>query len=356
MSFDDRKSESFSERMVESFNAGALCLMTSIGHRTGLFDVMAGMPPSTSDEIAQRANLDERYVREWLGAMTSGRMIECEPSGGKYSLPPEHAAWLTRDAAPNNMAVFAQYLPLLGQVEDEIIQCFRQGGGVPYEQYPRFHQVMAEESSQTIVAALEEHILPLVPHLLARLKSGIRVLDVGCGSGRAINLLASLFPSSQFVGYDLSPEAIERARRDARQAGLSNVTFEAKDLTDFHRSGEPESFDFITTFDAVHDQAKPLNVLKGIGRVLASDGTYLMQDISASSWHHENIDHPIGPFLYAISCMHCMTVSLAQGGDGLGAMWGRQKAEELLKKAGFRSIEIHRLAHDIQNDYYIVRK
>jgi SAM-dependent methyltransferase len=215
---------------------------------------------------------------------------------------------------------------------------------------------MAEESSQTIVAALEEHILPLVPHLLARLKSGIRVLDVGCGSGRAINLLASLFPSSQFVGYDLSPEAIERARRDARQAGLSNVTFEAKDLTDFHRSGEPESFDFITTFDAVHDQAKPLNVLKGIGRVLASDGTYLMQDISASSWHHENIDHPIGPFLYAISCMHCMTVSLAQGGDGLGAMWGRQKAEELLKKAGFRSIEIHRLAHDIQNDYYIVRK
>jgi SAM-dependent methyltransferase len=356
MSFDDRKSESFSERMVESFNAGALCLMTSIGHRTGLFDVLAGMPPSTSDEIAQRANLDERYVREWLGAMTSGRMIECEPSGGKYSLPPEHAAWLTRDAAPNNMAVFAQYLPLLGQVEDEIIQCFRQGGGVPYEQYPRFHQVMAEESSQTIVAALEEHILPLVPHLLARLKSGIRVLDVGCGSGRAINLLASLFPSSQFVGYDLSPEAIERARRDARQAGLSNVTFEAKDLTDFHRSGEPESFDFITTFDAVHDQAKPLNVLKGIARVLASDGTYLMQDISASSWHHENIDHPIGPFLYAISCMHCMTVSLAQGGDGLGAMWGRQKAEELLKKAGFRSIEIHRLAHDIQNDYYIVRK
>lgn len=355
MSFDQHKSETFSERLMESFNGGALCFMTSIGHRTGLFDVMATMPPATSQEIARKARLDERYVREWLGAMTSGKVVECVPDG-LYRLPAEHAAWLTRAASPANMAVFAQYLPLLGEVEEEIIQCFRQGGGVPYERYPRFHQVMAEESAQTIVAALEEHILPLVPHVLARLKSGIRVLDVGCGSGRALNRLASLFPSSRFVGYDLSREAITRARHEAEEAGLANLAYEEKDLTTFHETGTPGAFDFITTFDAVHDQAQPLNVLKGIARALADDGTYLMQDIRASSHHHENIDHPAGPFLYALSCMHCMTVSLAQDGEGLGAMWGRQKAEELLRQAGFKSIEIHQLAHDSHNDYYVIRK
>jgi len=355
MNFDRQKSENFSEQLMEAFNGGALCFMTSIGHRTGLFDVMATMPPATSKEIAGKANLDERYVREWLGAMTSGKVVECAMDG-RYRLPPEHAAWLTRAASPANMAVLAQYFPLLGEVEEEIIQCFRQGGGVPYERFPRFHEVMAEDSGQTIVAVLEEHILPLVPHVLARLKSGIHVLDVGCGSGRALHRLASLFPASRFVGYDLSREAITRARQEAADAGLSNLTYEEKDLTTFHETGLPAAFDFITTFDAVHDQAQPLNVLKGIARSLAPDGTYLMQDIRASSHHHENIDHPAGPFLYALSCMHCMTVSLAQDGEGLGAMWGRQKAEELLRQAGFRSIAIHQLAHDIHNDYYVIRK
>ena len=254
------------------------------------------------------------------------------------------------------MAVFAQYTPLLGQVEEEIIECFQQGGGVPYERYPRFHEVMAEESGQTIVAALDEHILPLVPNVVERLKNGIRVLDVGCGSGRAVHLLAALFPKSDFVGYDLSTEAIGRAREEARDKGLANARFEERDLSDFHETAEPETFDFVTTFDAVHDQAKPLHVLKGIAKTLKSDGTYLMQDIGASSHHHENVDHPIGPFLYTVSCMHCMTVSLAQSGEGLGAMWGRQVAERMLREAGFQSIEIRQLEHDIQNDYYIIRK
>jgi 2-polyprenyl-3-methyl-5-hydroxy-6-metoxy-1,4-benzoquinol methylase len=356
MSIDEKRSEAFAERMMDAFNSGALCLMTSIGHRTGLFDVMEAMKPATSEQIAEQANLNERYVREWLGAMTSGKVIECDPESGTYSLPPEHAAWLTRAAAPNNMAVFAQYTPLLGQVEEDIIECFRQGGGVPYERYPRFHEVMAEESGQTIVAALEEHILPLVPNVVEELTNGIRVLDVGCGSGRAVHLLASLFPRSEFVGYDLSPEAIGRARDEAREKGLANANFEERDLTDFHETAEPEIFDFVTTFDAVHDQAKPLNVLKGIANTLKMDGTYLMQDIGASSHHHENVDHPIGPFLYTVSCMHCMTVSLAQSGEGLGAMWGRQTAERMLREAGFGSIEIRQLEHDIQNDYYIIRK
>jgi ubiquinone/menaquinone biosynthesis C-methylase UbiE len=112
----------------------------------------------------------------------------------------------------------------------------------------------------------------------------------------------------------------------------------------------------ITTFDAVHDQAKPRNVLKGIYRALKPDGVYLMQDIRASSYLHKNFGHPLGTLLYTISCLHCMTVSLAQGGEGLGAMWGEEKAREYLEQAGFRSIETHRLDHDIQNNWYVVKK
>ena len=121
-------------------------------------------------------------------------------------------------------------------------------------------------------------------------------------------------------------------------------------------SAEPEVYDFITTFDAVHDQARPLSVLTGIHQVLKSDGLYLMQDIHGSSYVHKNIGHPIGTFLYTISTMHCMTVSLAQGGEGLGAMWGEEQTREYLQDAGFLSIETNQLAHDIQNNWYVVRK
>jgi hypothetical protein len=123
-----------------------------------------------------------------------------------------------------------------------------------------------------------------------------------------------------------------------------------------HETAEPEVYDLITTFDAVHDQAKPLNILIGIYRALKPDGCCLRQDIRGSSHVHNNIGHPIGTFLYTISTMHCMTVSLAQDGEGLGAMWGEEKTREYLHKAGFSSVETNQLEHDIQNNWYVVRK
>jgi 2-polyprenyl-3-methyl-5-hydroxy-6-metoxy-1,4-benzoquinol methylase len=215
---------------------------------------------------------------------------------------------------------------------------------------------MAEESGQSVLSSLESHILPLIPGLTDRLAQGVRMLDLGCGQGRILKRLATLYPQSRFVGKDLSRDAIDYARQEASRAGLNNIEFAAVDLSDFDQTAEPESFDFITTFDAIHDQAKPLNVLKGIYRTLKPEGVYLMQDISGTSHVHKDIEHPIGTFLYTISCMHCMTVSLAQGGEGLGAMWGEEKTREYLQKAGFRSITTHRLAHDIQNNWYVVTK
>jgi ubiquinone/menaquinone biosynthesis C-methylase UbiE len=351
------RQQQFAEWMLDAFNRAGFCLMASIGHRLGLFDTLAEMPPATSDEIAATAGLNERYVREWLGAMTTARVIECNGTNGaeRYTLPPEHAALLTRMGGSNNLAPLTQYIPLLGSVEDDIVRCFRHGGGVPYERFPRFHAVMAEDSGQSVMSCLETHILPLVPGLAERLERGIRVLDIGCGSGRVIARLAELFPGSSFEGRDLSAEAITAASDTARSKRLSNATFVAQDLSHFDDTAESDAFDLVTTFDAIHDQAQPLNVLKGIRRTLKPDGVYLMQDIRASTHPAENVDHPLGTLLYTVSCLHCMTVSLAQGGEGLGAMWGEQKTREYLVAAGFTSIEVHRLPHDIQNNWYVVR-
>lgn len=355
---DAQKADAFAGKMLGMLNHGALALMTSVGHRTGLFDAMSQLPASTSDQIAQAAGLNERYVREWLAAMAVGGVVECHVNGGppQFSLPAEHAACLTRAAGANNVAPFAQYFAVLGGVEDRIVDCFKNGGGVPYSEFKRFHEVMAEDSGQSVVSSLIDAILPLAPGLTPALERGLEVLDIGCGLGRAVNLLGKTFPNSRFIGYDLSAEAITQARAEAAAQALKNVRFEVRDLTRFDEDAPAAKFDLITSFDAIHDQARPDRVLAGVYRALKADGTFLMQDIAGSSHVYNNYDHPVGPLLYTVSTMHCMTVSLAQGGMGLGTMWGKEKALEMLKTAGFNSVEVRSLAHDFQNNYYIVRK
>jgi 2-polyprenyl-3-methyl-5-hydroxy-6-metoxy-1,4-benzoquinol methylase len=350
---DPRAAQAFVARMVDIINGGALSLMISIGHRAGLFDVMRGLEAATSRQIAEEAGLEERYVREWLGAMVTGGIVRHDPHDRSYRLPAEHAAVLTREARPGNMAVSAQWIPLLGRVEDEILACFERGGGVPYASYQRFHQVMAEESDQTTVAALLDAILPLAPGLMERLGEGLDVLDVGCGAGRAANLLARTFPKSRFCGYDLSPEAVSAARAEALQDGLANVHFEVRDVADLEVEG---AFDLALAFDAIHDQARPGRVLAAIGRALRPGGTFLMQEVRGTSHLHKDAEHPLAPFLYTVSCLHCTSVSLACGGAGLGAMWGEERAREMLALAGFADVELHLLPHDVINQYFLARR
>ena len=348
--------DAFAERMLEMLNQGALALMVSIGHRTGLFDAMAELPPATIGQISTHTGLHRRYVQEWLAAMVAGGIVDYSAAKGEYRLPAFRAALLTRAASPDNIAVFAQYIGLLGQVEDRVVECFRQGGGVGYEHYPRFHEVMAEDSGQTVIAALDEHILPLVPGLPGQLEQGIRVLDIGCGRGQALLHLASRYPNSEFVGYDISAQALAQARTLAAQQGIDNARFECRDLTDFDHRSDAEAFDLVTAFDAIHDQADPQAVLNGVQRTLRSGGSFLMQDIRASSHLENNLDHPIAPLLYTLSTMHCMTVSLAQGGAGLGTMWGEELALDMLRAAGFEQVTVNRLEHDFQNSFYVMRK
>jgi SAM-dependent methyltransferase len=362
---DQSKAEAFAGRMLDVLNSSLLGLMISIGYQTHLFDIMSRLSsPATSAEIAKAANLNERYVREWLGAMVTGKIVEYDPATSKYRLPPEHAAFLTKDAGIDNLAVFMQYISLLGDVEQKVIECFRKGGGVPYSAFPRFQQLQAEDTARIFDARLIDQIVPLVDGLADRLRAGIDVLDVGCGQGHAINLMARTFPNSRFTGYDISKEGIEAAREEAKQMGLTNVKFEVRDVASIN---EHEKYDLITAFDVIHDQAQPAKVLKGIynalrnkqegGEIGGRGGIFLMQDMAASSKLEENMENPLGPTLYSISTMHCMTVSLAYNGEGLGTVWGRQKAEEMLKEAGFsENIEVREVPGDIFNYYYIVQK
>lgn len=350
---DQIKSEKFVEKLLDIVNHGALNLMISIGYRTGLFDSMSGMKPSTSEEIADASGLNERYVREWLGCMVTGKIVEYDHENKTYLLPPEHAAWLTREAAPENIAVTTQWLSVLGSVEDGIVECFKNGGGLSYDDYHRFHEVMSDESRQTVIIPLIDTLLPLADGLVDRLKVGIKVLDVGCGSGFALIEMAKNFPNSNFTGYDLSSEAIEKGENIVREESLTNLKLEVKDVSTFE---DEEKFDLITTFDAVHDQAMPEKVLSNIFNALKEDGTYFMQDISGTSHLHKDIDHPVGTFLYTISCMHCMSVSLGQNGKGLGAMWGKDVACKMLKEAGFSHVEVKELPHDPTNYFYIIKK
>ncbi len=350
---DPARLEAFGGRMGSLLNDALLALPISVGHQTGLFDTMATLPPSSSDDIADAAGLDERYVRELLGALTTGGVTVYDPEPRTYELPPEHAAFLTRGAGVNNLAVLTQFVAMLGAVEQDVVQCVRAGGGVPYSRYPTFHRLMAELSKDTADETLLTGTLDLVPGIRERLQEGIDVADIGCGSGYALNLLAQAFPTSRFTGYDFADDAIAAGRAQAAAWGLVNVTFEVRDVAQL---GVREGFDFVTTFDAVHDQADPAAVLRGIADSLRPDGVYLCADVAASSRLEENLDHPLGPVIYTISTFHCMTVSLALDGAGLGAAWGEQTAVSMLADAGFTSVEPQRVEGDILNVFYVARK
>jgi len=343
----------FANRMIGVFNDASLALLLSIGHQTGLLDSLARMSPSTSGEVAAASGLNERYVREWLDGMTVARVVEYDPETATYWLPAEHAASLTTAAGPGNLARMMQIVPMLAEVEQGVVGCFRSGGGLGYEHFPRFHALMAEDSAATHDAGLLDVVVPLVPGLREQLTTGATLADIGCGSGHAINLLARAFGNSTFVGYDLSEEAVGAARREAASWGLTNATYVVQDVAALDvKSG----WDFVTAFDAIHDQADPARVLAGIAEGLRPGGAFLMVDIHAASRVNENLDIPWATFLYTVSLMHCMTVSLALDGVGLGTVWGRQTATRMLGAAGFHVLEVHDIETDPFNSYYVATK
>lgn len=334
---DLEKLQSFGERMGGALNGAATALMLSIGHQVGLFDTMAAMAPSTSGEIAARAGLDERYVREWLGAMVAGGIFDYDPASGDYELPSEHAELLSGGSS-RNLAPLSQMLNHMGTHLPALVECFRNGGGVPYSAFrPEFTERMDDLWRRIYDEELLDGFLGTVPGLREQLREGIRVADVGCGTGRAAILMAHEFPASSFVGYDIGEDAVAAARAEARAMGLENVRFEVLDV---RRIPAEPTLDLITAFDAIHDQAEPDTVLRSIRTALADDGTYLMIDFKFSSSLEGNLDNPFAALYYGISTMHCLTVSLAEDGAGLGTVWGVELARSMLADAGFGRVEV----------------
>lgn len=349
----DETTAEFADRIQSTIDSASLALLISLGHQTGLFDAMAGSPAASSDRIARATGLDERYVREWLGGMTVARVVDYDPDTATYRLPEHRAAALTRAAGLGNLARITQYIPLLAEVEQQILGCFRRGGGLDYSQYPRFHAIMAERSGEVFDHALIDDVLPLVDGLPELLRAGVDVADFGCGSGHAINVMAQEFPASRFVGIDFSPEGIARAADEAARHGLTNARFFSHDLATLEMR---ESYDVITVFDAIHDQAQPARVLANIFAALRPGGILLMSDAKASSRLEDNIGIPMYTYRYTVSLLHCMPVSLGLGGAGLGTMWGRQLAVSMLGDAGFTHVEVTELDSDPSNYYYLARK
>lgn len=349
--FDTAKVEAFAGRLLDLYSAGLLTYMIDVGQRTGLFEA-AARGPATSGQLAERAGLSERYVREWLGALATGGIVTYDPATAFYALPPEHAACLT-GASSLNLAPMSTLNTLLARTLGDVAQAFRDGGGVPYDAFrPEFTDVIDRIGRWVFDDGLIDGLLPLTG-LVDRLRAGIRVADIGCGSGHSTTLMARAFPRSTFTGYDIIAESVAQGRAEAAALGLTNVTFEVLDVLQLPTT---PALDAVFAFDAIHDQVDPAGVLAQVHAALVPGGVFAMIDIKASSNLEDNLDHPLGPWIYAVSTLHCMTVSLAHGGAGLGTAWGEQLARRMLADAGFVDVTVTDVPDDPLNVVYVARR
>jgi len=308
---------------------GALCY---IGDRAGLFKAMAGAGPLTVEQLAGKTGLSARYVREWLGAMATARYVEYVAAAETYLLTPEYAAALADEDSPFFVGGYFQMAQAAVTVAPKVAEAFKTGKGVTQSEYPVWFFEAAERNSRTrYLHKLLRKWIPAMPQVVERLRAGGTAADVGCGGGRAAVMLAQAFPAARLFGYDIHTESIERARHNAEAEGVADrVSFEALDGGQLPVA----KFDFVSTFDVVHDAVDPLGLMSAIRRSLKDDGTYLVQEVNVSDKVEENMK-PLGKMVYSISTLYCMTTSLAHDGAGIGTAMGEKKARELASAAGF---------------------
>jgi 2-polyprenyl-3-methyl-5-hydroxy-6-metoxy-1,4-benzoquinol methylase len=334
---DEAAVEAFVGRALGDVGGAMTTVSCALGDRLGLFKALAADGPVTSDELAERLGLKERYVREWLRGMTAAGYLAYEPDSRRFSLPAEHVPVLAQEAGP----VFfgGVYQELVGSLAalERVADAFRAGGGAPQETYPAdFWDGMERFSAGWFENLLLTEWLPSVPEVRAKLERGAAVADVGCGAGRAVIKLAGAFPNARCRGFDAFEGQIARARHNAATAGLADrVAFERRDVA---VDGLPERFDVITTFDVVHDAVDPLALLKAIRAGLAPGGTYLVLEINCADHAHDN-QGPIAQVLYGFSLLYCLTSSLAHDGAGLGTCGlPESRIRALAAEAGFGAV------------------
>ncbi len=319
-------------RFMDMVSGAAVLGIIGVGDRTGLFRQLAGQGPLTVEDIAVRTGLQERYLREALASLAAARMVRFDAETKTYELPEEHAVVLADERSPYFLAGWTQMIPALLNAVPGVARAFQHGGGVPYADFGEDMVAGIDRSnSPGTRILLARKWLPAMSDAVPRLERGMRVADVGCGSGTAALTMARAYPNSRVTGYDNDARSIARARAAAEREGLGNVAFEQVSAEALPVA---VPFGLITCFDVVHDMVNPRAVLRRIRQALAPDGAFLMVEPAAGDTLEENLN-PHGALLYAMSTLHCMTVSLAHGGEGLGSAWGPRRAEELCRAAGF---------------------
>jgi SAM-dependent methyltransferase len=326
------KVKSFSKQVSIDIGAAMLGAMSYIGDRLGIFKTLADAGPVTPAELAAKSGLNERYLREWLGAMTAAQYVTYDPATGRYAMPAENAMVLAREESPFFSGGFIQGIIANLSVTPKVMEAFKTGKGVAQSDYPpETFESMERSSAAMYRHQLVRKWLPTMPQVGAALAAGGAAADVGCGSGRAAIALATAFPAAKIFGFDAHPGSLERARNNARAAGLGErISFEVRDCTKLPAA----AFDFISTFDVVHDSVDPVGLLRSIRGALKPGGTYLMLEVNVSSRLEDNVN-PMGRMMYSMSTLYCMSVSLGGGGAGIGACMGEEKARELTREAGF---------------------
>jgi SAM-dependent methyltransferase len=333
MNVDQQRLNDFLERAVGDLAAGYGGVMVSLGRRLGLYEAMAGAGPLSSAEVAKRAGCAERYVREWLNSQAAGGYVVYHPSSETYELTPEQATVLADPESP-------LFLPPAWEVPasmwfdlDRAVASFRSGDGVPWSEHDqRLFCGSAAFYRNAYRGQLVQDWLPTLEGVVAKLKAGAVVADVGCGHGHSTVIMAEAFPKSSFVGFDGHPESIAAARANAAQAGVANrVTFEIANARDY----PGERFDLICFFDCLHDMGDPIGALRHAATTLADDGVLMIVEPFAGDRVEDNLN-PVGRLYYAASTTICCAHALSeQGGHALGAQAGEAQLAGILRAAGF---------------------
>lgn len=333
-------------------------LMTSsmiyLGLHLGLFRAMHGSGAMTSEELAQRTGLHERWVREWLRQQAAAYILTYE-GDDRFSLGAMASMVLVDEMSPVYSAGAFSALPAQMALLDPLMASFRTGIGLPYDaQGPEGARGVEQMLAPWFRTMLVPFALPQLDGVVAKLEAGANVADVGCGAGVALIEMAKAYPRSQFHGYDISKHALERANQNKHAARLTNVAFHDAEAEPLPSS---PSFDLVTSFDCLHDMTHPAEVIAAVRRALKDDGTWLIADINAKPSFEDNLaENPMVAMMYGFSVVSCMSSSLSQpGGAGLGTLgFSEPVARQMITAAGFTRFQRHDFGNPI-NAYYEVR-
>lgn len=331
MSINEAKLQAFVGRVLQDVGTTQSAALVVIGDRLGLYRAMAGSGPLTPQDLAARTGTSERYVREWLVNQAAGGYVEYDPKTGTFVLPEEQALVLATADSRAFLSGAFQMATALVKLGDEVAEAFRTGTGIEYGQWDAaFFEGMERCASARYQTHLLRAWIPALDGAQAKLEAGASVADVGCGRGAALILLAKAFRRSRFVGYDTYAPAIAHARVAAAEAGITGrLSFEVASATEYRGAG----YDLVTCFDTLHDLADPVAAARHVAETLAPDGTWLIVEPPAGDRIEENLG-PLGRLVSSTSALHCIPVSLAQGGAGLGALAGETSIREIAVAGG----------------------